>query len=595
MNVKNLKKGFTLTELIIVIVIIGILVGILVPTFVSVIRKANKSADLSLVRNLNDSLALDGIENGRHNNMSEAVEAAKQYGFDIEKISSKVSKNAILWDSKNDVFCYLDEDNIEYYPDSIPKKDQLEAGDYNLWIISDKPHASYSTYYIGNKESETVRNVGFDAGNSEIKDIKYVGTKGNSVIIRTNNVFGSLTIDAKNDEVSHYGDIGDLDIIAVKKASYNEYGRVGGIAKLTYGSFNVKDGAQVTTIVSNPVNIIDVQLSVEDHGVVGALLSENGNVITALLRNNSDKISYTEVIAEGNTDEVLSSVAYILHSDETRTYYGTFEEACNAVESGETVVVLRDYQYSSKITSTLVTIDTGKTVTLDLNGKIIQPILDNTESITVFSVKGDLTIIDSSAGSTGYGTGAIETSVAYAVDPWKVSAAVVKTQEGGKFTLASGKLINNGGRGSYVIDTYQGSTTIIEGGYIEATNYIGIRMFCNSTTKVDKLIVSGGTFNSKYANIWVQNPNASANKSDLIVSGGKFNSTDSIGNIDVSFEYSNYYNYTEMIINITGGTYNKGIYLEYDFWNNANGNAGTYTIAETLQDLVVYGTEDWKE
>jgi len=41
---KNLKKGFTLTELVVVIVIIGILASVLIPTLTSYITRSRKSA-----------------------------------------------------------------------------------------------------------------------------------------------------------------------------------------------------------------------------------------------------------------------------------------------------------------------------------------------------------------------------------------------------------------------------------------------------------------------------------------------------------------------------------------------------------------------
>lgn len=44
MKKNNNKKGFTLTELLIVIVVIGILAGVLIPTFANFVERANKSA-----------------------------------------------------------------------------------------------------------------------------------------------------------------------------------------------------------------------------------------------------------------------------------------------------------------------------------------------------------------------------------------------------------------------------------------------------------------------------------------------------------------------------------------------------------------------
>lgn len=51
MNKKNTRKGFTITELVIVIAVIAILAAVLIPTFTAIISKANASADLQEVRN----------------------------------------------------------------------------------------------------------------------------------------------------------------------------------------------------------------------------------------------------------------------------------------------------------------------------------------------------------------------------------------------------------------------------------------------------------------------------------------------------------------------------------------------------------------
>lgn len=49
---KNNRKGFTITELVIVIAVIAILAAVLIPTFSSIIKKANDSSDLQAARSI---------------------------------------------------------------------------------------------------------------------------------------------------------------------------------------------------------------------------------------------------------------------------------------------------------------------------------------------------------------------------------------------------------------------------------------------------------------------------------------------------------------------------------------------------------------
>lgn len=61
LNTTRSKKGFTVTELVIVIVVIAILAAVLIPTFVSLINKANMSADEQAVRQMNTILAAEEV------------------------------------------------------------------------------------------------------------------------------------------------------------------------------------------------------------------------------------------------------------------------------------------------------------------------------------------------------------------------------------------------------------------------------------------------------------------------------------------------------------------------------------------------------
>ena len=60
MKKRNMKKGFTLVELVIVIAVIAILAGVLIPTFGGIITKANASACQQEASNIyREILALD--------------------------------------------------------------------------------------------------------------------------------------------------------------------------------------------------------------------------------------------------------------------------------------------------------------------------------------------------------------------------------------------------------------------------------------------------------------------------------------------------------------------------------------------------------
>ena len=55
--INSKKKGFTIVELVIVVAVIAILAAVLIPTFSNLVKKANESADIQAVRNMNVYLA----------------------------------------------------------------------------------------------------------------------------------------------------------------------------------------------------------------------------------------------------------------------------------------------------------------------------------------------------------------------------------------------------------------------------------------------------------------------------------------------------------------------------------------------------------
>ena len=226
---RNSKKGFTIVELIIVIAVIAVLAAVLIPTFSNLIQKANVAADTTLIKNLNTALAMD-TSVSKHVTMTQALEATKENGFDVEKIVARATDNKIVWDSVNDCFAYSEKDKtgLTYIPDS---KTDANVEAYQLWTIvkGNNVDDTYSSYIAGTNVTGTIdATKGVDVGeNKGITSINYKNDSGKSqsVVIRTLGNMCELTIDAPLDLVEHYGYAKTTQVLAVNgEQSYHEYG-----------------------------------------------------------------------------------------------------------------------------------------------------------------------------------------------------------------------------------------------------------------------------------------------------------------------------------------------------------------------------------
>ncbi len=259
MKNKTNKRAFTIVELVIVIAVIAILAAVLIPTFSNLVKKAQVSSDTQLVRNLNTSLKTDEALNGKHNTMQEALDAVYESGFDLAKImNTKATENTILWDSKNDVFCYLNGDEVVYLPESTTGN-KLNNGDYQLWKIYSSDELAtvqettekYSAYLTGEGwESEiTVNGKGLDVGNvTGITTVNYNSESSNEVTIRTNSFDTVLNVTAEFATVRHFDKAKLVNIIKVAGHSYHEHGEVQGNIELNNGRVVMESGSKSAAI-----------------------------------------------------------------------------------------------------------------------------------------------------------------------------------------------------------------------------------------------------------------------------------------------------------------------------------------------------------
>ena len=262
------KKGFTIVELVIVIAVIAILAAVLIPNISRLVRKAQVSSDLSLVRNLNMALETESATMDYPTAYS-AFQAVKENGYDIAKIEAKASNNQILYDEVNKCFAYMNGKNLEYYPNST--KSDKTTPDYQLWAVyTDKTKAeasNYSVYWNGATAFNGTVKAGFDAGDTTGNDVTYSNTAVQSVVIRTNG--GKLTVNAAGSHVEHYGMATQITVTAVSNSTYVEHGTV---ATLTVGEnakrVVIKSEAVVVKLENNDSTLI------ENNGYIGSATKE---------------------------------------------------------------------------------------------------------------------------------------------------------------------------------------------------------------------------------------------------------------------------------------------------------------------------------
>ncbi len=118
---RNNKKGFTIIELIVVIAVIAILAAVLIPTFSSIIKKANTSADIQAVNQMNTALAIDGAV--APTSFDEFYAVLADVGFTAEDYKPLYSNRCFYWVKSINTVVYYDREAKEIiYPSNIAEQ-----------------------------------------------------------------------------------------------------------------------------------------------------------------------------------------------------------------------------------------------------------------------------------------------------------------------------------------------------------------------------------------------------------------------------------------------------------------------------------------
>lgn len=300
----NKRKGFTIVELVIVIAVIAILAAVLIPNISNLVKKANASADETLVRNLNTALSLD-VE--KHLTMDDALEAALENGgYDLTTIVTKNKDNKILWDSKNDCFVYLNGGTIKYLPNTQEDKTVTDVDYFEIVELNADgtiPASDYSVYLAGktNIATPVKTSTGLDVGKNTVAEVVFETNESVSVLINTNG--GKLTVDASQASVTHRGVATIVTIDAVATKSYHEMGKVDQI-NLAAGRVVVESKAEVGSVLITATDITDtadgknVSVEVEGTASLGAVAANNATAAGKLESAVSGTTDVMKVVAD---------------------------------------------------------------------------------------------------------------------------------------------------------------------------------------------------------------------------------------------------------------------------------------------------------
>ncbi len=321
----------------------------------------------------------------------------------------------------------------------------------------------------------TLNNCSVDFEDNSASDwsygVNFTGGTTNTLIINRGEYEGANAINLRGDE--HEISIEEAELTSIY--SYND---------MYFGQCIRLDGTGSVVNVKNTIFN-------GDHAVAIGGKSEN------------------EITVEGNTDN--TKYAKVKAGDK---YCYSLEEAIGSIESEGVIKLLFSFE------SDPVTIPNGKTITLNLNGKIVTAVDNSTGSYGLITNKANLTIV---------GPGTISLSATNDRD-WNAYSSVISNNPGGNLTVGKDVVIEHlGGTDmAYGIDNLTNgkntsAITTIDGATVKST-YRAIRQFLNGIEATNELYVKAGStiLNTTGTNkgIWMQDPSKNANTGKLVVEEG---------------------------------------------------------------------------
>jgi type IV pilus assembly protein PilA len=141
---KQSKRGFTIVELVIVIAVIAVLAAVLIPTFSSLIKKANLSADMQAVREMNIALAAYENQYNKPDDVETVMQILADAGFHTDNWKTLTVGYEVYWyRADNRMVLYSTKEGKLVYPTEYDSSLFLDQRN-DFWMYNQNTHAAES-------------------------------------------------------------------------------------------------------------------------------------------------------------------------------------------------------------------------------------------------------------------------------------------------------------------------------------------------------------------------------------------------------------------------------------------------------------------
>ena len=218
---KNLrKKGFTIVELVIVIAVIAILAAILIPTFVSITRRANQSADQQAVAQMNRLLAATQASESlieKDNDAKTSINIynaliKEGYNYEFDAYYEKYSFGYVV-DKGNAVIVLVEDNKIAFpknYEGRTDYKEFFKAVENQEDLISsfDTGYVILKTDAVFTEAISISNNLTVVANDKTVEDDAHLTTDGGAnSAVNINNASEDIVVNISGVNISNPDDL----------------------------------------------------------------------------------------------------------------------------------------------------------------------------------------------------------------------------------------------------------------------------------------------------------------------------------------------------------------------------------------------------